>query len=167
MTVQGDRVNGFYWLIPRVLAGSGRPGGRPGLANERHQLAADLDWLRAQEIGAILSLTEESPDIGAILERNFAHLHIPVADMTPPTPDQLLEALEFIDRQSSNSRPVLVHCLVGQGRTGTVLAAHLIRSGLPPERAIAELRMVCPHAVENERQEQALSDFATRRDWIL
>lgn len=56
-------MNGFYWLIPRVLAGSGRPGGRPDFRNERQQLAADLDWIRSQGIGAILSLTEVSPDI--------------------------------------------------------------------------------------------------------
>lgn len=157
---------GFYWLIPRVLAGSGRPGGRPGNHNEPAELKLDLDWLRDQEIRAILSLTEESPDPRAILQRGFVHLHLPVVDMMPPTPDQLVAALTFIDQQAVSGRPVLVHCLAGQGRTGTVLAAYLIRSGLSAERAIRELRVVCPHAVENELQEAALVEFAGRRDWL-
>jgi protein-tyrosine phosphatase len=56
---------------------------------------------------------------------------------------------------------------MGQGRTGTVLAAYLIRHGLDPERALAELRLVCPGAVENPKQESALAEFAERRDWVI
>jgi atypical dual specificity phosphatase len=158
-------VNGFYWLIPRVLAGSGRPGGgRP--ENDPKRLDADLTWLRDQGIASILSLTETSLDPDAIRRHEFAYLHLPVVDMTPPAPAQLIEALAFIDQQHARDRPVLVHCLVGQGRTGTVLAAHLIRGGQSADRAIAELRVVCPHAVENRLQEAALAEYAARRDWL-
>lgn len=158
-------VQGFYWLIPRVLAGSGRPGGgRP--ESERKRLDADLIWLRDQGIAAILSLTETPLDPDAIARHAFAYMHLPVIDMTPPAPGQISEALAFIDRQHARDRAVLVHCLAGQGRTGTVLAAHLIRGGHSSDRAIAELRVVCPHAVENRLQESALADFANRRDWL-
>jgi protein-tyrosine phosphatase len=56
---------------------------------------------------------------------------------------------------------------MGQGRTGTVLAAYLIRGGLRPDLALAELRAICPHAVENAKQEAALAAFAAERSWIL
>jgi atypical dual specificity phosphatase len=160
-------VNGFYWAVPRVLAGSGRPGGRPGTSGEADRLAADLAWLRGQGIGAILTLTETPLDLAQISELDISYLHLPVIDMTPPTPLQLMDALAFIDHHTAQNRPVLVHCLVGQGRTGTVLAAHKIRAGCAPEQAIAEIRLVCPHAVENERQEEALRQFARRRDWLI
>ena len=156
-------MDGFYWLIPRVLAGSGRPGGRAQIEDQR--LDADLRWLRAQNIEAILSMTEEPLVFAAVEGHGFAYLHVPVVDMTPPTPAQLDDALAFIDRQSARGRAVLVHCLVGQGRTGTVLAAYLIRAGHSPEQAIAELRIVCPRAVENALQEAALADFAIRGSW--
>ena len=64
-------------------------------------------------------------------------------------------------------RRVAVHCLMGQGRTGSILAAYLIRAGATPEDALARLRAVCPGAVENPTQERALQEFARRRDWII
>ena len=160
-------MDGFYWLIPQVLAGTSRPGGRYGADPSGTQLDADLHWLRGQGIGALLSLTEEPLAVEPLARHRLDTLHLPVIDLTPPSPDQITEALAFIDRQAAAGIPVAVHCLVGQGRTGTILAAYLIRGGVSPDRAITELRMVCPHAVENARQEQALAEFAARRDWIV
>ena len=78
-----------------------------------------------------------------------------------------MQALEFIDGQRAHNRNVAVHCLMGQGRTGTILAAYLIRSGQTPEEALKTLRSLCPGAVENPVQERALQAFAERRDWIV
>ena len=53
------------------------------------------------------------------------------------------------------------------GRTGTVLAAYLIRGGATPDDAIQTVREVCPHAVESKPQVAALKEFARRRDWLV
>jgi atypical dual specificity phosphatase len=159
-------MDGFYWLIPNALAGCGRPGRRGRAAGPPETLAADLAWLRQQGIAAVLSLTETPLDDAALAHHGLEALHLPVDDMTPPSPDQLLTALAFIDRHRAHGRPVAVHCLMGQGRTGTVLAAYLIRDGLRPDLALAELRAICPGAVENRRQEAALAEFAVRQDWL-
>jgi hypothetical protein len=80
-------------------------------------------------------------------------LHLPVDDLTPPDPAQLDAALDFIDERRARGERVAVHCLVGQGRTGTVLAAYLIRGGLPAEVALREIRAVCrtPSAAPRKR----------------
>jgi protein-tyrosine phosphatase len=56
---------------------------------------------------------------------------------------------------------------MGQGRTGTILAAHLIRAGMAPQEALRCLRAICPGAVGTPAQERALESFATRRGWFL
>jgi atypical dual specificity phosphatase len=164
----------FYWLVEDTLAGCSRPG---GIARQREaslppeevtrQLDEDLAWLRDRGIGAVLTLTETPLDLDALERHGLATLHLPVEDLTPPTPEQLDLALRFIDEQRLQGRPVAVHCLMGQGRTGSVLAAYLIRAGATPEAALRELRSLCPGAVENPSQENALQAYFRRRDWII
>jgi hypothetical protein len=97
-------MQGFYWLIEDALAGCARPGGgatrRGGALEDDGMLAAldaDLAWLREQGIGAVLSMTE-TPLAAAALERHdLESLHLPVDDLTAPTPEQFDRALRFID----------------------------------------------------------------------
>lgn len=170
-------MQGFYWLMEGELAGCGRPGGRGGgraaaggweaATEAARALDDDLAWLRGRGIGAVLSLTETPLAEGALTRHGLEGLHLPVDDLTAPTPEELDCALGFIDRQRALGRAVVVHCLVGEGRTGTVLAAYLIRGGRDPEQALSELRAIRPGAVGSPAQERALRAFATRRDWII
>lgn len=166
--------HGFYWLLDGALAGCGRPGQWSRRDGEGADVAAataalddDLRWLREQGIGAVLTLTETPLLPGALARHGLAELHLPVDDLTPPTPAQLDAALDFIDEQRVRGQRVAVHCLVGQGRTGTVLAAYLIRGGLSPEAALGEVRSACPNAVGSPSQEVALREFAARRVWMV
>ena len=171
-----DVAPGFYWLIEDEQAGCARPGrgqapgrgARTEEARDRHDaVARDLAWLRRQGIGAVLSLTETPLPAAAVALQDLTMLHLPVPDLQAPTPDQFLRALAFIDRQRARGRAVVVHCLVGQGRTGCVLAAYRIRGGATPQEALRTVRRLCPGAVGSPAQERALDAFAARRDWIL
>lgn len=158
----------FYWLEPGVLAGCSRPGARPG----RHtpveaEVAADLATLRGHGIGALLSLTETALPVGALEDAGIATLHLPVPDFHPPSPEQFALALRFIDEQRARGEAVAVHCLAGQGRTGSVLAAWMIRAGEAPTAAIARLRTICPGAVEATAQVRALEDWSRARSWLV
>lgn len=151
----------FYWLIDNVLAGCSRPGaGGSGLDD-------DLASLRARGIGALLTLTESPLPDDALARHGILGLHLPVADFQAPTPEQLIEAIAFLDHARGAGTPAAVHCLAGQGRTGTVLAAYLIRGGLPAAEAIAEVRAVCPGAVEADPQRRALVAWAAGRAWLI
>lgn len=140
---------------------------RAGVPAQRDALDADLAELRERGIGALLSLTEQ-PLPAEVLERHgLAAAHVPIADLTAPEPEEIERALGFIDVQRGLGRAIAVHCLMGQGRTGTVLAAYLIRAGASPEEALARVRTVCPGAVGVPQQERALVAYARRRDWVV
>lgn len=130
-------------------------------------LDADLADLRQRGIGALLSLTEQPLPAEALARHGLAAAHVPIADMTAPEPEEIEQALGFIDVQRGQGRAVAVHCLMGQGRTGTVLAAYLIRAGASAAEALARVRTVCPGAVGVPQQERALVAYARRRDWVL
>ena len=151
----------FYWLIDDVLAGCSRPGANGG------DLDADLARLRDHGIGVLLTLTETPLPPGSLANHDLRGLHIPVDDFHAPTIGQMLDALAFIDEARVNGEPVAVHCLAGQGRTGTVLAAYLIRGGLSAAAAIAEVRVVCPGAIEASTQTEALAEWAAESPWLV
>lgn len=169
-------MDGFYWLIEGELAGCGRPGvEQPGIRrrppSDPSEAAALLErhllWLRTQGVSSLLTLTETPlPEVDLINDHFEVH-HLPVDDLHAPAPDQFMQALSFIDLQRSQGRTVAVHCLVGQGRTGTILAAYRIRSGLSVEQALEELRRLSPGAIGAQEQVEALHRFAARQDWIL
>jgi atypical dual specificity phosphatase len=157
-------MHGFYWLIDDVLAGCPRPGGQRA---DETALDRDLRWLAQQGIRAVVSLTEQPLQGGALARHGLAELHLAVDDLTSPSPPQLEAGLAFIDYHRARGYAVAVHCRMGQGRTGTLLAAYLIRAGWTGADALAELRAVCPGAIGSPSQEQALADYARRRDWVV
>jgi atypical dual specificity phosphatase len=157
-------ISRFYWMIESALAGCSRPG---GAESRPEALEDDLQWLWSRGIGAVLSLTETPLDQDALDRCELASLHLPIVDQTAPRPDQFACALDFIDRQRAQSRAVAVHCKMGQGRTGTILAAHLVRAGIVPEEALRRLRAICPGAISSPEQQRALEAFAALRDWMI
>jgi len=167
-------VRNFFWLFEGSIAGSGRPGGEsgrrgavPARVTQAESLDADLDWLATQGIGAILSLTEEPLPSEPLRQRGIVALHLPIPDQTAPTQQELLAALDFIDQQLVAGRGVLAHCRIGEGRTGAILAAYLIRQGATYEQALARLRAVRSTAISSPEQQAALAVFARQREWII
>ena len=155
-------MNRFYWMIDNVLAGCSRPGvGRDA------DVDRDLTALRGYGIGALLTLTETPLPRGALERHGIQGLHLPVDDFHAPTTTQMLDALAFLDGARADGTAVAVRCLAGQGRTGTVLAAYLIRGGLSSEEAIAEVRAICPGAIESSPQTAALAGWAAERPWLV
>lgn len=145
------KPNNFSWLISGELAASARPRSR-----------FQLTWLRWHGIKAVLSLTEEPLPKELFGSKDFSgvsHCHVPIVDHSAPNLEQLLEACRFIHEQNTLKQPVLVHCLGGLGRTGTVLACYLmIHENITPELAISRVRALRPGSIER-MQEESIQKF--------
>ena len=162
-------LRNFTWVIPGRLAGMALPTGayRPHAGGKTDQaLKQDLMSLKELGVATVVSLTGE-PLHGETLEQcGFRSLHLPVEDMTAPSPEQIRRAVLYIDEHIEQGG-VVVHCMAGIGRTGTVLAGYLVWRGATPEAAIEEIRNSRPGSVETFGQESSIFRFAetmTERD---
>jgi atypical dual specificity phosphatase len=143
-------IANFSWLLPGELAGSSFP---------REDGAGQ--WLVDQGIRAVISLTENVPP--TVKEAGLDSLHLPTVDFTPPTVEQVAQAVAFIERKRAAKQPVLVHCGAGLGRTGTILACYLVFTGLSPEAAIAQVRQARPGSLETANQVETVRTYARGR----
>lgn len=66
-------------------------------------------------------------------------LSLPIRDASAPTPEVMRQILDQIEIWLQAGLPMYIHCWGGHGRTGTVIACHLIRQGNSPRQAIETL----------------------------
>ena len=119
----------FSWVLDNELGGSQGPAGM-----------RDLFYLYQQGVRAMIRMEERTipADGGGMLD--IVDMFEPVPDFTPPTQEQIDRMLGFINEQNDAGRPVAVSCYAGIGRTGTVLACHLVSKGAWPGDAVDEVR---------------------------
>jgi atypical dual specificity phosphatase len=143
----------FGFVIEGLLAGMERPGTHTGLRE-------DLAFLKAQGIGALVSLTERPLDAQLLEEFGLRCLHLPVTDFAAPDLAQIRTFLDFLRQAEADGLAVTVHCGAGHGRTGTLLACALVERGWTAEDAIAQVRQARPSSIESAEQEEVVRRFA-------
>ena len=158
MTIYGDvwrKVHGtvtgrpdkFSWLIENKLAGSGIP-----------TSINEVEWVIEQGVKSIVTVREEPLD--DIWVKNVNYLHVLSNDMGVPEFNDLVYAVDFIHRRVTNNEPVLVHCLAGLGRTGTLLACYLIKyQKMSANEATEKVREERPGSIQSYPQEEIIFRF--------
>ena len=159
MTIYGDvwrKVHGtvtgkpdnFSWLIENKLAGSAIP-----TSNDEAQ------WVIEQGVKSIVTVREEPLDDDWVKDVNYLHVHS--NDMGVPEFNDLVYAVDFIHRRITNNEPVMVHCLAGMGRTGTLLACYLVKyQKISAGDAIQKVREERPGSIQSYPQEEMIFQFA-------
>jgi atypical dual specificity phosphatase len=139
---------GFTWVEKPWLGAMPRP-----------RSVDELRWLKNQGIDVLVSLTERRLDPEDVDEAGLLAYHVPVADMTPPSPSDLNRCISAINRARDSKMGVVVHCGAGMGRTGVVLACWFITQGMSAEEAIKHVRELRPGSIETRKQLDAIRNY--------
>lgn len=90
-------------------------------------------------------------------------IHLPIPDFGTPRLDDLCTVVERINSAIEDGKKVLVHCLVGRGRSGTIAAAYLISTGFGVDDAIKHVRARVKGAIETQEQEELLMSYSRKQ----
>ena len=141
-----DQPTFFSWVREGKIAASGRPFSKK-----------QVDWLRGHGVTAILSLTEEP--LPEAWTRGMETRHVSMKDHAAPNPSEMRLGADYLASALGRGNVVLVHCLAGKGRTGSVLAAYMMAyEGKTARQALDELRSTRGGSVEHA-QEPAVLEF--------
>lgn len=142
----------FSWLVSGEIAGMAMPA----------STVSDFEYLKEQDIDAIVSLTEQPLHNALIEEFGFEYKHVPIEDLTAPSLRQIEEFVEFATEMRQMGKKVVVHCGAGIGRTGTMLACYLVHKGYSAREAINEVRKKRPGSIETAEQEEIVIRYAEK-----
>jgi hypothetical protein len=124
----------FYWVArdPVPLAGMAYPG------------RADWSLLSAEGLGHVVCLTDDEPRYEcAPLTRTAVRLEDLFDGSEPSDPAaeraRVDEAADAVVRSLEAGTGVVVHCMGGRGRAGTVLGVALVRLGHHPDDVVTYL----------------------------
>jgi len=145
-------IPNFRWVIEKQLAGVSYP-----------RCEQALSVLHRLGLRALLCLATSSVSEELLSRYQLCGTHLPVADFTAPTLQQVEQAISLIEGFLQREMPVAVHCGAGLGRTGTILACYLVAQGCSASAAILQVRSACPGSIETSEQEAVIEAYAQLR----
>lgn len=94
-------------------------------------------------------------------EGKIDYFHLSIEDYGAPSLEELDNVVDYMSRQIDDGKPVMVHCSGGRGRTGTILAAYLLkkRKVLNAYQTINKLRKIRGESIQSKDQENILFDY--------
>jgi atypical dual specificity phosphatase len=151
-----NKPTNFSWVIGNKLAGSGTP-----MTLEQYR------WLIKNNIRSIVTVREfplpekwlfdSEKDTSIKEDYRFEY----VKDYGVPTLEKLDSIVDYIDYKiMKDNKPLLVHCAAGKGRTGTILAAYLLKQrNISSIDAIKKIRIIRPGSIQSKIQEETIHEY--------
>ncbi len=130
----------LWWVIPNRLGGMRKP------------TPEEVPTLTEIGVDAIVSVMDDPSNLDLYQQAGLPYRWLPTTGGKAPFLEQIQEFVQFIDDQNAQSHSVVVHCSSGRRRTGTFLAAYLIKSGQSVEQSLATVEQSNPLVELREAQ---------------
>jgi atypical dual specificity phosphatase len=117
--------------------------------------------LRRWGVTGVISLRQSLPK--QFIKSGFKLLHIPVKEHDSPSLEQLIQGVKFIEQEIDLGGTIYVHCLHGEGRGPTMVAAYLISQGFTVERALSHISSIRPFISPSKSQVDRLHMYEQSR----
>jgi atypical dual specificity phosphatase len=147
----------FSWVIDNKLAGSGTP-----MTSEQYR------WLIKNNIKSIVTVREFPLPQKWLLDNEKETIindykFVYVKDYGVPSLEVLDNIVDYINiKITKEKKPLVVHCAAGKGRTGTILAAYLLKQdNISSQDAIKKIRSLRPGSIQSKIQEEILHKYET------
>ena len=152
---------GFVWIEEGRLAATPMPG-------VSADVDYDLDLLKNVGVTTLITLTEKDFPQDALARHGLNNVHLPIADRKAPTPAEMDLLVTHMRELLDAGKVLAVHCLAGLGRTGTILAAYLVKEkGLSAQMALNQIRRFNRQFVQSDDQEDFLMEYEVQQEQAL
>jgi atypical dual specificity phosphatase len=142
----------IHW-VTSTAAGLRQPG-RDG------HLERDLEVLQNAGVSILVSLTMRALPATKLARYGLRSRHFPIIGMGIPTLEAAMGLCKELSQAVRVGSKIAVHCTQGVGRTGTVLACHLVWQGMSAQDAIERVRQRIRGAIQTAGQEAFVHRFA-------
>jgi protein-tyrosine phosphatase len=156
-------LNGKTQVFENVSWHDEGPELRLNLTRNMRQLEAEIDLLKRHRLSVLISLIEQPFDHD-ILREHFTLYHVPIQDITPPSPSQVYDLAGYMLSALNSGHKIAVHCLFGVGRTTTMLIAAHLAMGYALHDLKAWTRRCNPQFLFRGSQAAFIDNFAQALD---
>jgi len=78
------------------------------------------------------------------MKYKIEYLHLKVDDFISPTIEELDNIVDYMIDKIDEDKPILIPCLPGKRRTGTILTEYIIKTKMNANRAIKKVKIIRP-----------------------
>lgn len=154
----GTGPRGFLWIEDGRLAATPMPGISAAMEN-------DLELLKNAGITVLITLTEQDVPQNMLARHGLRNVHFPIADRKAPSTAETDVLVSQMHDMLDRGEVLAVHCLAGLGRTGTILAAYMVKEkGVSAQVALNQIRRFNRQFVQTDDQEDFLMEYEVQQE---